>query len=725
MYYVAIILVLLWTSMVYGGPMAFVCSPEPCEVVVDDPAVDSRFFDIENRLTALEAGVPPIPSLTWYPIVPGDPLQLTPVLPTARGQLESPVLIITQGVSENLSALVVRVRTDKLMVQGPGLIYVVLRGGPQYITGKITLGVNDSGTSINPIIYTSTPGTWTRFSGNIVLDNTQFSVIQDQDVLNRLHPDVRSVVMEYDLSTLPGFDIGTVTMLAEEGTWPQNTAPNQLTLFYESSRMSLARWPNKGTSEIIGQPHPSIPATFQYMHNRGDNWVGEINLYINGYFHYDYANAYAPVESIDVVGKYIQIKPYLMAPMYHEFGFTPGQPYYVLNVLPELDVPGEWYVDRQTQMLYFYPPSPLTTEEVSLSANANIMIDINNTQWVTFDHVVIEGGRSILMTMDNVQNVNLVNSVIRNGGTKVAVRYNTNSSDSQVMNNEFYNIASSAVHIYHTVGDRITLVSGNLLVSNNLFHHLAQEQVTPGIIFYGVGNTFEHNEVHNIPWNTLQVSGNNNLIQYNRFTDVTLDTGDAGGIYGGRDWTVRGHIVRYNHFQNIGTPNQEVNAVYLDDGLSGWTVFGNIFENGDRGIQLGGGRDHRIENNIFTNNKWDLYLDARYQGSDMVGSTQHTLWLAQPTQTPPWSTQYPELVNIMNESPGSPLNNEVNHNIFLGDGIIQSEGGAQGIISFTGNRDDTDIGYSLVLDAQYQLDAQSLLDFPEWQQIPFSLIGRQ
>ena len=31
-----------------------------------------------------------------------------------------------------------------------------------------------------------------------------------------------------------------------------------------------------------------------------------------------------------------------------------------LYLLPELDQPGEWYLDRDSGLLYFWPPSPLT-----------------------------------------------------------------------------------------------------------------------------------------------------------------------------------------------------------------------------------------------------------------------------------------------------------------------------------------------------------------------------
>lgn len=698
----------------------------------DEPAHDSiltQLADIVARLIGIEAKIDALnnepPSLSWDPIDSVDLIAAIPDLPAPRSTPTDAAMTITQTAVETFAQFTLRVRSEKSNVSGPGPIYAILKPGMQQLLSGHSLGSSDSGTEVNPIIYTSTPDQWSSLSATLPLDAGSFNPVQSQAILARLHPDIRSNVVQYDMSTVAGFDPGSVTMLLDEGTWPQQLDPNLLSFFFGHQRMPIAQWPNTGMDATIGALHPTDPATFAFYHDRGGRWEGETDMYIQGQFQYDYAVAYAPVESIDPVGKWLKIKPYAASPIYHEFGFKPGQPYRVLNALSELDVPGEWYLDRATNILYFYPPSAITDQSIQVSANSAIMLNVVSANWVTFDSVILEGGRSILLATNTVKHFDLTNSVLRNGGQKVAFRYNLDSSDSQVINNQFYNIASSAIHVVNVPNSyRETLTSTNLVFRHNLIWNVSQEEFTVGLLLYGVGNTFEHNEMRGSPWTGMQVSGNNHLIQCNIFEDLVKEAGDAGAVYAGRDWTVRGHTVRYNYFKNIGQSSQGVNAVYLDDGVSGWTIYGNIFEGGDRGIQLGGGRDHRIENNIFLNTKWDIYMDARYFGNDMTSSAHYTKWQALPTQTPPWSTQYPELVNIMDEAPGSPLNNEVNSNIFLGSGIFQSEGGAQAMIQFLNNRDDTDAGYSLSINSQYQLDAASLASFPEFQQIPFSQIGR-
>ena len=45
------------------------------------------------------------------------------------------------------------------------------------------------------------------------------------------------------------------------------------------------------------------------------------------------------------------------APPHGLYGFRKGQRFYFLNVLEELDQPGEWFLDRKAGMLYFWPPA--------------------------------------------------------------------------------------------------------------------------------------------------------------------------------------------------------------------------------------------------------------------------------------------------------------------------------------------------------------------------------
>jgi hypothetical protein len=54
-----------------------------------------------------------------------------------------------------------------------------------------------------------------------------------------------------------------------------------------------------------------------------------------------------------------------------------------------------------------------------------------------------------------------------------------------------------------------------------------------------------------------------------------------------------------------------VQAVYLDDQLSGTIITDNLFENCMTGVMIGGGRDNLVMFNHFKNNDLAVHLDNR------------------------------------------------------------------------------------------------------------------
>ncbi len=136
-----------------------------------------------------------------------------------------------------------------------------------------------------------------------------------------------------------------------------------------------------------------------------------------------------------------------------------------------------------------------------------------------------------------------------------------------------------------------------------------------GIYLTGVGGLLSHNVITDAPHNGILFSGNNHVIEYNRIERVALQSNDVGAIYTGRDWGLRGNIIRYNLLQDINSVFGNFHGIYLDDGGSGITVYGNILHtiNGFA-ILSGGGRDNHMENNVIVAaERGALLTDRRVQ----------------------------------------------------------------------------------------------------------------
>ncbi len=84
-------------------------------------------------------------------------------------------------------------------------------------------------------------------------------------------------------------------------------------------------------------------------------------MWLHGLFQYGWAECHTAVSSIDTSAQTITVAT---APGY---GIADTRPYYAENLLEEITVPGEWYLDRATGLLYLLPPSKLDGKSIVVS----------------------------------------------------------------------------------------------------------------------------------------------------------------------------------------------------------------------------------------------------------------------------------------------------------------------------------------------------------------------
>jgi hypothetical protein len=174
--------------------------------------------------------------------------------------------------------------------------------------------------------------------------------------------------------------------------------------------------------------------------------------------------------------------------------------------------------------------------------------------------------------------------------------------------------------------------------------------------------------------------GNDHVIEFNEIHNVCMESNDAGAMYAGRNWTMRGHVIRHNYLHHItGFEGRGCVGVYLDDMFASADIVGNVFFKVTRAAFIGGGRDCSVENNVFVHCNPALHVDARalnwahYHADEWIkeANEKGTL-LGIAYNKPPYSERYPELVNILEEEPKAPKGNVIARNISWGgkwDGI--------------------------------------------------------
>ena len=175
-----------------------------------------------------------------------------------------------------------------------------------------------------------------------------------------------------------------------------------------------------------------------------------------------------------------------------------------------------------------------------------------------------------------------------------------------------------------------------------------------------------------------------------------MESNDAGAIYAGRDWSMRGTEIRYNYFHDItGFENKGCMGVYLDDFYCGTTVFGNVFKNVSRAAMVGGGRDNYIENNLFIDCDPSIHLDARGEGWAKEyfapGHTELLDKLNAVNYKSSYYARYPGLATVFDEpNLGHPTGNRFNRNVGIGGVWASVEDGSAPGNEFEDNTVTTD-----------------------------------
>jgi hypothetical protein len=174
----------------------------------------------------------------------------------------------------------------------------------------------------------------------------------------------------------------------------------------------------------------------------------------------------------------------------------------------------------------------------------------------------------------------------------------------------------------------------------------------PAVEMSGVGCRVSHCAIHDAPHMGILLHGNDHVIEDSLLYNLCQETGDAGAIYTGRDWTERGTVIRHNLFHHIQGPGKVGTfAVYFDDGASGGTIRDNIFYRCYRAITLGGSTDMLVAHNVFSECDGALHIDGRGDMLDSPTWKENYDTLVQRLKSvdyanPPWSTHYPTLLKV-------------------------------------------------------------------------------
>ncbi|MBN1541319.1 right-handed parallel beta-helix repeat-containing protein, partial [candidate division KSB1 bacterium] len=537
----------------------------------------------------------------------------------------------------------------------------------------------DSGEPNRSVVYRAFPNETVKLSGSVPLNGSE--AVTDSALLARLQPETRSQLVRIDLTALGLTNLGRIL---PQGFGSSPFLPIEPEPICNERVLTLARYPNSGWLRIESVPQDE--ALPKHMGNSGElidgipagrhygrfvvgdprigQWLPAKDIWMHGYWTWDWADTYQEVAGIDP-----QTGTIYPAEPFHRYGFRKGQRFYFRNILEELDEPGEYYIDRQTGLLYFWPPVPIAQCSLQLTVLDQEMIRTEQASHVSFEGLLFENSRTTAIRVQGGR-IRIAGCTFRNlGNTAVIV---DGGHAHEIISNDFHDLAGGGIRAF--AGDRPTLKSGDLLIENNHFYHFGRlfRTYQPAIQLAGVGNRVSHNLIHDAPHMGMSIDGNEHVIEFNEFHTLAQETGDVGAVYIGRDWTQRNNLIRYNYFHHLHAPGLHgINAVYLDDFSSGQVILGNIFYRTDRGAFIGGGRDNRVENNLFIDCTPSVHVDSRGLGwaSGYFDGRHRTLndrMEAINFRQPPYSERYPKLLDLYKDDPARAKNNRITKNVSVG-----------------------------------------------------------
>jgi hypothetical protein len=579
-----------------------------------------------------------------------------------------------------------------------GGLNVIIHGGIYDLQETFQLSEEDAGKKDAPIVWSAAAGEKVNISGGKTINPGKFSKVINKNILNRLEKNAIGNVWQADLKAEGIKNLGNHRQYGHA----LPVVPATLELFYNGEPMTLSRYPNKGAMKIGKVADPgSVPRNgdksnrgglFAYTDSRHKKWIGQQNIWIQGTLNYGFGDDYNPIEFIDTIAGQVKLKKP------HLYGVGSGkdfQEYVAINILEELDSPGEWYIDETSGILYFWPPTDMKDALIQVSILEDPIIALEGTEHVTLKGLTIEAGRGIGVYIERSNYTLVAGCTVRNVGTSGIFMgqgaklldenssvddykgepqsrqigsfqnhmyknnaWNRNAgSNNGVLSCDVYNTGSGGIYI--SGGDKKNLTKGNSYAENcRVYNYTRRNKFTwAGIRVDGCGNRISHNEIFNSDWHGIFVHGNDHLFEYNYIHDVTLNSNDTSPWYIGRNPSDRGNIIRYNYLDNCGNPNRMTMGIYCDDSSTDVYVYGNVFNNmkTDHGVLFSNaGWDLVMKNNIVINPiaqtavvsaLW--YTWAAPQTKDMFGENgviRKRLEQEIDFRSPPYSTRYPSLL---------------------------------------------------------------------------------
>jgi hypothetical protein len=561
------------------------------------------------------------------------------------GRLESPSADRTDGPfatllrARNAVREIRKITSDQKAVP----LTVMIRGGKYYLDRTLQLTGADSGTPEAPVTYCAFPGEtpvisggrrvsgWKSYQGSIFcaeIPETRGVGLFFRDLYEDGVRQVRARYPKLDRDAVEWrgpWAVSRMDEMAEEASYCEPY------LVWDEPAAFSRKWAKPTQGELF-----LLPKLFFW----GDSCLIRIR---------------SVDPSTGIIRLAHGVRDYNVNPMYLDVKRVNHSEYcqfIIENMLEDLTSPGEWCLDTEEGMLYYWPASGCPDDHEVVIPVLKRLFHLEGVRHVRISGLVltetlggepdahysdVEGvgchlhqpgwdyiGETVYLNRCD-ECVIEHNRIINVGGNGLYLR--GHNEHHLIRNNEICQTGANAIVLaggqYNIYSDKLLADVGATFgrphpgfneISNNEIHHTGLVDTFAAGIFLGLSNWNRviHNDIHDIPRFAICLGNSRfgrNYVEYNRITRTCQVGNDSGAInmWGEIPPNLErvGHVIRYNYIYDIGNQQKEGLAqpdltfgVYIDDWSNNNIVYGNIMVGVTFGVILKG-YNNVIENNIF------------------------------------------------------------------------------------------------------------------------------
>ncbi|MGE4490694.1 MAG: right-handed parallel beta-helix repeat-containing protein [Kiritimatiellales bacterium] len=482
---------------------------------------------------------------------------------------------------------------------------VTVRGGRYVFSKTWTLNGADSGTVGSPVIYRAFPEETVELTGFQDISLSTLKPVDSPEILNRLvDPRARAHLMELDLSEVDMALFGRISRKGyrlNRSSWPYNNDPNhvmgespEVQLFIDGKRQVLARWPNQneqvnpdwkvyptvqlpgvvGYQEVLDRGPYEADADFfdrggkiRVDYDRVKYWTQADDIWVEGCLTASWRLTRNKIKTLDPDRQTLEFA-------YGEVGEVgrdlrldsrvnnkalvwSGPFFWYINLLEEIDVPGEYYIDYANKKLYFYPPEDMnfSRSRLSFPKLTGALVKLQNASQIVFDGLTLSGSLGSGIVVNGSDSVRIRNCEISDvSGTAIDLGNNQNRN-CVIEHCHIHGIGSQGVFLGG--GNAIQMIRGNNVVSDCEIHDIGFSKLcwSSAVSFSvgSVGNTLQHSRIYDLPHMGILFRGNENTIQYCEIYDFGKIFLDNGAIYGNSEGRMyeAGQKIYHNWFHTV------------------------------------------------------------------------------------------------------------------------------------------------------------------------------